>query len=141
MKMQASLSLRRADACRRVPYIADRPPEKDVPLIVSAIQGKCDLLVTGGRKDFGALARRSSLPFRIVTTPECVTQLGMWTEALGARRYINRERMDRSANARTERGASPRTRTAAAEMHRAREKAVRGGRGTGISAGAGSMYM
>jgi len=55
--------------------------------------------------------------------------------------YISRERMDRSANARTERGASPRTRTAAAEMHRAREKAVRGGRGTGISAGAGSMYM
>jgi len=55
--------------------------------------------------------------------------------------YISRERMDRSANARTERGASPRIRTAAAEMHRAREKAVRGGRGTGISPGAGSMYM
>jgi hypothetical protein len=36
--------------------------------------------------------------------------------------------MDPSANARTERGASPRTRTAAAAMHRAREKAVRGGR-------------
>ena len=44
--------------------------------------------------------------------------------------------MDRSANARTERGASPRTRTAAAQTHRAREKAVRGGRGTGIPAGA-----
>ena len=55
--------------------------------------------------------------------------------------YISRERMDRSANARTERGASPRTRTAAAEMHSAREKAVRGGRGTGTSPGAGSMYM
>ena len=57
------------------------------------------------------------------------------------RGYISRERMDRSANARTVRGASPRTRTAAAEMHRAREKAVRGGRGTGISPCAGSMYM
>jgi len=49
--------------------------------------------------------------------------------------------MDRSANARTERGVNPRTRTAAAETHWVREKAVRGGRGTGISAGAGSMYM
>jgi len=55
--------------------------------------------------------------------------------------YISRERMDRSANARTERGVNPRTRTAAAETHWVREKAVRGGRGTGISAGAGSMYM
>jgi hypothetical protein len=57
------------------------------------------------------------------------------------RRYISRERMDLSANARTERGTIPRTRTAAAETHRAREKAVRGGRGTGISPCAGSMYM
>ena len=55
--------------------------------------------------------------------------------------YISRERMDLSANARTERGTMPSTITTAAEMHRAREKAVRGGRGTGISAGAGSMYM
>ena len=57
--------------------------DKDVPVIVSAIQGKCDLLVTGDRKDFGALARKSSLPFRIVTPAECVTQLGIWMEALG----------------------------------------------------------
>ena len=49
--------------------------------------------------------------------------------------------MDRSANARTEPGTIPRTRTAAAETHRAREKAVRGGRGTVTSPGAGSMYM
>jgi hypothetical protein len=55
--------------------------DKDVPVIVSAIRGKCDLLVTGDRKDFGALARKSSLPFRIVTPAECVTQLGMWMEA------------------------------------------------------------
>ena len=55
--------------------------DKDVPVIVSAIQGKCDLLVTGDRKDFGVLARKSSLPFRIVTQAECVTQLGMWMEA------------------------------------------------------------
>ncbi len=46
------------------------------------------------------------------------------------RHHISRERMDRSANARTEPGTIPRTRTAAAETHRAREKAVRGGRGT-----------
>jgi hypothetical protein len=78
----------------------------------------------------GALARKSPLPFRIVTPSS--PRRGI---------YISRERMDRSANARTERGAIPRTRTAAAEMHRAREKAVRGGRGTGTSAGAGSMYM
>jgi len=57
--------------------------DKDVPVIVSAIQGKCDLLVTGDRKDFGALARKSSLPFRLVTPAECVTQLGTWMEALG----------------------------------------------------------
>jgi hypothetical protein len=41
------------------------------------------MLVTGDRKDFGALARKPSLPFRIVTPAECVTQLGMWMEALG----------------------------------------------------------
>ena len=38
---------------------------------------------SGHRKDFGALARKSSLPFRFVTPAECVTRLGMWMEALG----------------------------------------------------------
>ncbi len=57
------------------------------------------------------------------------------------RRYISRERTERSANARTERGTTPSTITTAADAHSAREKAVRGGRGTGISPGAGSMYM
>lgn len=55
----------------------------DSNVVVSAIQGKCDLLVAGDRKDFGALARKSSLPFRIVIPAGCVTQLGMWMEALG----------------------------------------------------------
>jgi predicted nucleic acid-binding protein len=55
--------------------------DKDVPVVVSAIRGKCDLLATGDRKDFGALARKSSLPFRIVTPAECVGLLARWMEA------------------------------------------------------------
>jgi len=55
--------------------------------------------------------------------------------------YIRSERTERSANSRTDRGRTPRTRTTAAEAQRAREKAIRGGRGAGASALAGIMYM
>jgi predicted nucleic acid-binding protein len=52
--------------------------DKDVPVLVSAINGKCDLLVTGDRKDFGPLVKKSSFPFRIVSPAICVELLAGW---------------------------------------------------------------
>ncbi len=52
--------------------------DKDVPVIVSAIIGKADFLVTGDHKDFGSLKTNKRLPFRIVTPSEfvdCVSSL------------------------------------------------------------------
>jgi len=45
--------------------------DKDVPVLVSAIQGKADFLVTGDKKDFAPLRKRR-LPFAVVTPAEFV---------------------------------------------------------------------
>ena len=50
--------------------------EKDVPVIVSAINGKADFLVTGDTRDFGALMHRDDLPFRVLTPAEFVVLVG-----------------------------------------------------------------
>jgi len=47
-------------------YIAD----KDVPVLVSAISGKADYLVTGDNKDFGKIKESDAWPFKIVTPAE-----------------------------------------------------------------------
>lgn len=47
-------------------HIAD----KDVPVLVSAINGKADYLVTGDNKDFGKIKNCDTYPFRIVTPAE-----------------------------------------------------------------------
>jgi predicted nucleic acid-binding protein len=39
---------------------------KDVPVLVSAIKGKADFLVTGDKKDFSQLKLKSPLPLRII---------------------------------------------------------------------------
>ena len=39
---------------------------KDIPVVVSAIKGKADFLVTGDKKDFSQLKLKSPLPFRIL---------------------------------------------------------------------------
>jgi predicted nucleic acid-binding protein len=43
--------------------------DKDVPVLVSAMNGKSDFLVTGDRKDFDPL-KKQRLPFAVVTPAE-----------------------------------------------------------------------
>jgi predicted nucleic acid-binding protein len=50
--------------------------DKDVPVIVSAINGKADFLVTGDTGDFGALMQRDDLPFRVLTPAEFAVLAG-----------------------------------------------------------------
>lgn len=50
--------------------------DKDVPVIVSAVNCKADFLVTGDMGDFGALMVRDDLPFRVLTPAEFVVLAG-----------------------------------------------------------------
>lgn len=50
--------------------------DKDVPVIVSAINGKADFLVTGDTRDFGELMQRDDLPFRVLTPANFVALAG-----------------------------------------------------------------
>jgi predicted nucleic acid-binding protein len=50
--------------------------EKDVPVIVSAVNGKADFLVTGDTGDFGALMGRDDLPFRVLTPADFAALAG-----------------------------------------------------------------
>jgi len=50
--------------------------DKDVPVIVSAINGAADFLVTGDTEDFGALMRRDDLPFKVLLPAELVVLAG-----------------------------------------------------------------
>jgi uncharacterized protein len=50
--------------------------DKDVPVIVSAINGKADFLITGDTRDFGELMQRDDLPFRVLTPAEFVVLVG-----------------------------------------------------------------
>jgi predicted nucleic acid-binding protein len=44
--------------------------DKDVPVLVSAINGTADYLVTGDNKDFGKIKNSDTWPFKIVTPAE-----------------------------------------------------------------------
>lgn len=46
--------------------------DKDIPVLVSAIKGKTDFLVTGDKKDFGKLKGEESYPFKIVSPSEFI---------------------------------------------------------------------
>jgi predicted nucleic acid-binding protein len=50
--------------------------DKDVPVIVSAINGKADFLVTGDMGAFGGLMARDDLPFKVLTPAEFVAITG-----------------------------------------------------------------
>lgn len=50
--------------------------DKDVPVMVSAINAKADFLVTGDTRDFGALMQRDDLPLRVLTPAEFVELAG-----------------------------------------------------------------
>jgi predicted nucleic acid-binding protein len=44
--------------------------DKDVPVLVSALKGKADFLVTGDKKDFSHLKMAGAFPFKIVSPSE-----------------------------------------------------------------------
>ena len=46
--------------------------EKDIPVIVSAIRGKAEFLVTGDSKHFAKLRRPNKVPLKIVTPAEFI---------------------------------------------------------------------
>jgi len=50
--------------------------DKDVPVIVSTINGTADFLVTGDTGDFGVLMQRDDLPFRLLTPADFVALAG-----------------------------------------------------------------
>ena len=50
--------------------------DKDMPVIVSAINGMADFLVTGDTGDFGVLMQRDDLPFRLLTPTSFVALAG-----------------------------------------------------------------
>lgn len=50
--------------------------DKDLPVIVSAVNGKADFPVTGDTGDFGVLMQRDGLPFRVLMPTEFVLLAG-----------------------------------------------------------------
>jgi len=46
--------------------------DKDIPVLVSAIKGKADYLVTGDKKDFTNLKTKGNNPFKILSPSEFV---------------------------------------------------------------------
>ena len=50
--------------------------DKDVPVIVSAVNGVADFLVTGDTGDFGVLMQRDDLSFRVLTPINFVVLAG-----------------------------------------------------------------
>lgn len=46
--------------------------DKDIPVVVSAINGKADLLVTGDKKDFAKLKAKGNELFKIVSPSEFI---------------------------------------------------------------------
>jgi len=60
-------------------YIAD----KDVPMLVSAIEGNSHFLVTGDKKDFGRMKSKRSLPLKIVTPAELLDAIAWDDVSIG----------------------------------------------------------
>ena len=59
--------------------------EKDMPVLVSAIKGKADFLITGDKKDFEHLKTKGSYAFKIVSPSEFVEIIlpGLASETTG----------------------------------------------------------
>jgi predicted nucleic acid-binding protein len=49
--------------------------DKDVPVIISAINGKADILVTGDKKDFEKLKIMGKYPFKILSPTEFLNEI------------------------------------------------------------------
>ncbi len=55
--------------------------DKDVPVLVSAINGKADLLITGDNKDFGKIRQDARFSFEIVSPAEGLEYIGTWLKS------------------------------------------------------------
>jgi predicted nucleic acid-binding protein len=60
-----------ADVTKHSGIVAD----KDTPVLVSAIKGRADFLVTGDKKHFAKVKKAGTLPFRIVNPSEFLESL------------------------------------------------------------------
>jgi predicted nucleic acid-binding protein len=49
--------------------------EKDIPVLISAIQGKVDFLVTGDKQHFGKMKELDKYPFHVVTPSEFIDSI------------------------------------------------------------------
>lgn len=49
--------------------------DKDIPVIVSAINGSADYLVTGDKKDFSKLRSKGKYPFHIISPSEFIDEV------------------------------------------------------------------
>jgi predicted nucleic acid-binding protein len=52
-----------------------RIAEKDIPVLISAIRGKVDFLVTGDKQHFGKMKELDKFPFRVVTPSEFIDSI------------------------------------------------------------------
>jgi len=66
-----------ADVTKHSGIIAD----KDTPVLVSAIKGRADFLVTGDKKHFEKVKKSGALPFRIVNPAEFLAVLAEFLKA------------------------------------------------------------
>jgi len=49
--------------------------EKDIPVLISAIRGKADFLVTGDKRHFGKMKELDKFPFHVVTPSEFIDSI------------------------------------------------------------------
>ncbi|MBM4350897.1 MAG: PIN domain-containing protein [Deltaproteobacteria bacterium] len=49
--------------------------EKDIPVLISAIQGKVDFLITGDKQHFGKMKGLDQYPFQVVTPSEFIDSI------------------------------------------------------------------
>ena len=49
--------------------------EKDIPVLISAVRGKVDFLVTGDKQHFGKMKELDKFPFHVVTPSEFIDSI------------------------------------------------------------------
>ena len=49
--------------------------EKDIPVLISAVRGKADFLVTGDKQHFGKMKKLDKFPFHVVTPSEFIDSI------------------------------------------------------------------
>lgn len=49
--------------------------DKDIPVLVSALRGKVDFLITGDKQHFGKMKELDKYPFHVVTPPDFIDSI------------------------------------------------------------------